>query len=992
MGRMCRGATPVTFKFCAMMVFCLGLAPWGALFALPADRALNEFTLSHWNSSNGLAHNMVISIAQSREGYLWLGSFEGLTRFNGSEFVVFDDRSLPLADTNGIRALTVDARGQLWVASARSGLLTQTERGWQHYGSAQGQPFEHLVGVEPSTDDWLWLIGEETGIARWRPGGKALLIDQQGGLAHDNVYVTLADGAGGVYVGSADGLDHVSATGVVTPWGAQRGLPPGPVRSIRQAPNGELAITVSGKVGWIGAQGFRALTGEQVPSTAQLLLYDSDGGLLIGTTDQGLWRFGPRGLDMLDRRHGLRGNRVVSLFEDREGSVWIGSSDGLYQLRDLRFTTIDRRHGIGEAYVRALWEYPAGVLWIGSTDGLYRREGETVQRFGRDSGLLSDSILALADTPEFGLLVGTFGSGLAHLVGGRAQALPGTASLAALQVRALLPRADGSLWIATNSGLFRLIGAQLTHFGREEGLPRNFAMALTEDHAGQLWVGTSGGMARFADEHFEPYTRAQGLQAEDVFAIHSQASGELWIASNQGLKRFANGRFQDVRGDDPAFNSSLFQIVEDADGNFWISSNRGIFRLAANEIAAVRAGLPGPVSVQRHDRSDGMSNEQANGASQSAAIRLADGGLRFATAEGVAAVNPQRPFPSRPLRINAVIEAIFVDNERIDSISEQTLSAGVKRLEFSYVGLSLLTPKRLRYRHRLIGFDEQWVDADRGRVAAYTNLAPGEYQFEIEASSGAVIARAPAVRFFIAPHWWQQHSVQALAALVVLLLLIVLWRTRTANLVQRSRELERLVVTRTRDLHDKAAQLAQADTEKDRLVERLREQAEAFERQAREDWLTGLPNRRAFEELLQKQIALAQQNGSHLSLALADIDHFKDINDRYSHATGDRVLAAIAEEMRHHAGAEILIARWGGEEFMLLFPNCRRDQAIFYCERMRRAIAKRVPFFADGEPEQVTLSFGVAELDAEHDRPERLLSLADQRLYQAKKAGRNCIC
>lgn len=971
-----------------MVLLLLMAAP---VAALESDRALNEFTLSHWNSSNGLAHNMVTAIAQTPEGYLWLGSFEGLSRFNGSEFVALGGRSLPLAEINGIRGLVVDDSGKLWVSSARAGLFALSAQGWQRFGPEQGQPFRQMLGVETSSDGWLWLIGEENGIARWRPGEQPLRVNHASGLANDTVYTTLADEAGGVYVGTASGLDHVSAAGEVTHFGDMHGVPASPVRSVHRSPDGGFALTVAGRVGWIGPQGFRYLQGDRIPTSAQLLMYDSDGGLLIGTNDQGLWRYGPRGLEQLDRRHGLHGNRVVSLYEDREGSIWIGSSDGLYQLRDLIFTSIDGRQGIGEGYVRALSEYPAGTLWIGSTDGLYRREGESVQRFARENGLPNDSILSLANSPAQGLLVGTFGGGLARIVGDRAERLPGTERLATLQIRALLPSRDGSLWIASNSGLFHRVDQQLTRYGREQGLPRDFTMALTEDAAGQLWVGTSGGLVRMIGDHVDVFGPAEGLQAEDIFCIHEQPSGELWIGSNRGLKRYHAGRFQDVPGDDPAFNTSLFQILEDVEGNFWISSNRGIFRLPATELAAVRAGREGPVSVRRHDRSDGMGNEQANGASQPAGIRLADGSLRFATAAGVAAVDPQRLFPRRPVRIDPLVESVSVDNEVTAVLQGQTLPAGTRRLEFRYVGLSLLIPERIRYRHRLVGFDEHWINAGSQRVAAYTNLAPGDYRFEVEAASNEAAASSTELAFSIAPWWWQRRSTQALAALLVLSLLVIAWQWRTTRLIRRSRELERLVAERTRDLEAKALELAQADAEKGQLVERLRDQSEAFERQALEDWLTGLPNRRAFEELLPQQFAAARASKRPLSVAIADIDHFKDINDRYSHATGDKVLKAVADTLRLGVGTGALIARWGGEEFMLLFPDCDLEQALERCERLRHAIAIRVPFLPDGMPQNVTLSFGVAKLGAEHHRPEQLLSVADRRLYEAKNAGRNCV-
>ncbi len=958
------------------------------LWALPSDRALNEFTLSHWNSSDGLAHNMVTTMAQTPDGYLWLGSFEGLSRFNGHEFRVYDDHTLPFTGVNGIRGLTVDDH-RLWISTSRSGLYTLDSTGWQHFGPGQGQPFEQMLGAELSGDGWLWLVGEENGIARWRPGREAVRVNQDSGLAHDTVYVTLGDGDGGVFVGTAAGLDHVSAQGVVEHWGAERGLPPGPVRGLRRAPNGELAVTVAGKVGWISDRGYRPLTGPRLPSSAQVLMYDSDGGLLIGTADQGLWRYGPRGLEQLDRRHGLHGNRVVSLFEDREGDVWIGSADGLYQLRDLRFSTIDERHGIGEGYVRALWEQPQGTLWIGSTDGLYRRQGESVQRYGREQGLPNDSILSLAYSTSQGLLVGTFGGGLVRIADDRAQPVPGTGALASLQIRAILPHSDGSLWIASNSGLFHLLGRQLTRYGREDGLPRDFTMALSEGVNGELWIGSSGGLVRLDGQHLQTYGPQQGLQAEDVFSILVEASGELWLGSNRGLKRYAQGRFQDVPGDDPAFNTSLFQILKDTRGDFWISSNRGIFLLSGSELAAVRAGRAGPVHVRRHDRSDGMSSEQANGASQPAGIRMSDGSLRFATAIGVVVVTPERRFPQRAVRLDPVIESVYIDGEDTPLSEGQRLPAGTRRVEFRYVGLSLLAPERLSYRHRLLGFDEHWVEAGNQRLASYTNLAPGSYRFEVEAASAESAARGTALEFSIEPFWWQRRSTLALASALALSLMILAWRRRTRQLHRRSAELERLVGERTSDLQAIARDLAQADQDKNLLVEKLREQAEAFERQAREDWLTGLPNRRAFEELLRQQIQAAAASPKPLCVALADIDHFKDINDRHSHATGDQVLIAVAEALHHGAGPGALIARWGGEEFMLLFPDCTRASALQRCEQLRAAIADRVPFFDNGAPEQVTLSFGVAEYTGEDS--ERLLSQADRRLYQAKDAGRNCV-
>ena len=340
-----------------------------------------------------------------------------------------------------------------------------------------------------------------------------------------------------------------------------------------------------------------------------------------------------------------------------------------------------------------------------------------------------------------------------------------------------------------------------------------------------------------------------------------------------------------------------------------------------------------------------------------------------------------------------VIEQVLVDDQPLPPRSPLVLPPGTRKLEFHYAGLNFQMPRLLRYRYRLQGVDENWVERGNQRVAQYTNLGPGKYRFLVTSSAPGLgqdwNPDATMVEIEIQPRIWQHAWFIAACALALALLVFAYVRWRTRTLRHRAVELETVVDQRTRDLREQTTRLLVADEEKTRLLHQLQDKSEAFERQAREDALTGLQNRRSLDERLAKAFDTAVRLQQPLAFALLDIDHFKRINDEYSHAAGDEALREVARVLERTLDHDALLARWGGEEFAVLFPLSTLEEGRARCEAARAAI-EAMPCDAFAPGWRMTLSGGVCDRTgfAHH---ERLVRRADQLLYEAKRAGRNRI-
>ena len=966
----------------------------------PSPPPLRDYAVDRWTTVEGLPHNSIRAIAQTPEGHLWFGTWEGLVSYNGLEFSVLDRASKPGLLDNGIGALYRDGDGSLWISDSRGNVGRRDADGkLQFFPRPAELPNVLIQAMTMDRRGTLWLLYEGKGLSSLDPDGTFRYESPAPGdvLGSANTRLVVDD-HNRLWMGGFAGLVYrdIDGDGIAHRVPDDFGLPPG-LAWPYLAPDGQLWIAAGDSL-------YRMDEGRpklqyQLPDNARLtsMLQDRSGQLWLGTENLGLFRLTPRyGLERMASDLNLPGGRITEIFEDAEGSIWVGANGGLFRLRDTLFSNFTTRDGLSGNYIRSVMEDRRGRLWVGSAKGLdwLGADGAFHAKHLPTTSGNPPSVLSLADDKGGTLWIGTYVDGLYRIGSddsirryGVGQGLP------AGNIRAIAVDDDGVVWLATQNGVAGLRG---DHASAVEGdnAPTGLTIAL-DSQPGELWMGTIEGARVLRGNSIENVDLSSMGGGRSVFGFR-RLGNDMWLVSDRGLYRYRKGQLARVGLEQGMPVDATFEMVPDDLGNVWITSNRGVMRTTHKALDAVADGRSKRIEVQRYTEMDGMISSQANGSSGPAAWLRRDGTLWVATASGLSTVSPVRlatinkvsPPPT-------VIESLRVEGHplALGDASQGISLPGGKRVSVGYVGLSFVLPERIVYRTRLDGLDEDWIDRGRQRNVEFIGLPPGDYSLHVSAAhpGGQWGDNEAAWRFRIQPFWWQRFDVRLIAALVVLAMLLAAYlilvrRYRTSNL-----RLTRLVDDRTEDLRQQAARLLLADQEKSALLTKLRDQSEAFEKQAREDALTGLPNRRAFDESLSRALQWARQDRRPLSLAIIDVDHFKRVNDQYSHTVGDAVLREVGRLLSGTIRVSDVPARVGGEEFALLFHDSTLEQALVTCERLRQLFHEQRNW-AGVASLQINFSAGLVQWSGEGEDEEAFVQRSDDALYQAKQTGRDRIC
>ncbi|HRQ65772.1 MAG TPA: two-component regulator propeller domain-containing protein [Xanthomonadaceae bacterium] len=944
------------------------------LLGLPLAQAampppLEDYYRQAWTTRDGLPHNAINAMAQTPEGYLWFATWEGVARFNGREFVNFERGPATGLPDSAIRTLHLDTSGVLWAGGLRGGLARIDQGRWSALDAAPGLVVSLLV----DGDGRLWAGTQGTGLARIEADGSRRIFRATDGLPSDIVSALLEDGQG-VWIGTPAGLVRANGDAFRVP-DASAGLSGESVLALARAADGRLLVgTTRGLFIAVGdgAPGFQPLTAGLQEEAVAVILPSRNGSLWLGTETHGLFRYSERGLERIGVQQGLPNDRVLSLLEDREGSLWVGTNGGLFRLSDAPFTNITRSKGLSDNYVRAVMEHSDGSLWVGTSRGLNRMVGSQVERIGAGHALENASVLSLAQDRDGHVWIGTYHHGALRWDGRDVVARHDRErGLYSNEVRAIVETADGTLWLGTTQGLSRVGNDGIRTYRVADGMPDDYVFSMMASSRGEIWVGTGVGAGVVEGDRIRALDLRQVSDAQAIFAIHEDTEAEsVWLVTDRGLIRWRReeGSMSLVGRDAGLPFDKWFYLVADRHDGYWLTSNRGVLRIDRAQAHAAADGRIGRIDYELFTEAEGMASAQCNGGSVPSAALRRDGSVWVATALGVSSVQPWRLPGFAEVVPPVVIESFRADGTVHDWREPQRLPAGTNRVEIHFAGLSFRMPDRIRYRYQLEGLDRRWVERGNVSYAEFTSLPPGDYRFRVQAvqAQGQWGEEETTLAFSVEPYLWQRPWFWLLALACALMLVGLLMNERLRRHRIHERNLQRLVELRTAE---------------------LREKTEAFERQAREDALTGLSNRRAFDENLTREFRRAVRHGTPLCMALMDIDRFKSINDRWSHAVGDQVLKAVADEMRRQCRDIDLVSRWGGEEFALLFPDTRVTDAMAICERLCQGIAHMD--FGDIAPGlKLTASIGLAcNTDApDHDR---LMSRVDAALYRAKQEGRN---
>ncbi|MBN2345980.1 MAG: diguanylate cyclase [Candidatus Aminicenantes bacterium] len=952
-------------KFLSVVLLLWLLAAFGGpLAALDPKLQLDECTAERYTTENGLPQSSVLAMLQTGDGYLWLGTYEGLARFDGYAFTVFDKGNTQEMESNGIKALAEDPQGALWVGTT-AGLLRYRRGRFERFDKRHGLRSLFILCLHIDRRGTLW-AGTPMGLHRLTDGRFQAITTAQG-LTSNYVTALADDGAGGLWVGSGKGLNHLHDGRVVAP-ASGIGLPASDIRALHLDRDGTLWVGTSGDGLFLLRGGlFARLEAPLSSSDIRAVYRDRHGVLWVGTNQEPLNRVKDGHVEIMGRHlGGMTSGRAI--LEDREGSLWVGTRDGLLQLREDKFILYDSRNGLPVDPVRAVFEDRQGALWVGTAGGgLARRKDGAWLVFDRRQGLVSEHVWSIAQSRDGTLWVGTYGGGLFRLPPSRRATFVRVPQVSNDIVRAVLVDRQERVWAGTNgSGLFCLDRGRVSRYTSRQGLANDYVYSLAEDAQGRIWAGLyNGGLAVLDKGRFRPLAVREILD-QPVWAIHVDRLGELWASTdNAGLFWIRGEKALRFTSRDGLYSDQAFQILEDEKGRLWLNGNKGIFHVARDDLAAFASGRLRRIPCVSFGKSEGIRVTESSGPAQPAGCIDREGRLWFPTIRGLAMFDPDRQ------RFNAMPPPLAIErawiNDRSYAPSERaTVPPGKGSVEIAYTAISFLQVDKMRFAYRLQGFDPDWIQAGNRRAAYYTNLSPGKYVFRVIAANGDGVWNrdGAAFAFTLRPYFTQTILFRWLVAVGALLLVAGIFSFFLYRAKVRQRQLERIVDERTAQL----------------------------QHLARYDGLTDLANHRTFYEAFQKEWALAGREKKPLSVITADIDFFKHYNDSLGHQQGDECLRKVAMAIRSRIKRPAdLAARTGGEEFFILLPGTDREGAFSIAEGIRAAVADlAIPHPASPIASVITVSLGVATVvPPARTEASQFIARADQALYHAKRQGRN---
>jgi ligand-binding sensor domain-containing protein/signal transduction histidine kinase len=793
---------------------CVALAaavPGGSALALDTRKALTQLVLDSWQTEDGLPQSAVHAVVQTRDGFLWVGTEEGLVRFDGAGFTVYDTSNTPGLRNDCIWALAEDRGGTLWIGTYGGGLTRLRDGLFTALTTKEGLPSDIVRTLYGDRSGALWAGTDGGGLARV-DGDKVTTFTTREGLPHDRVNAIVEDEGGTLWVGTDDGGLARLEAGRLHADGARDGLHDEDVNALHVDRSGALWVGTDGGLARITGGAFKRFTRRDgLPHDwVNAVGEDRDGALWVATSG-GLCRLKGDRFEALTTKEGLPNATVLTLYEDREGRLWFGSAGGgLARLKDGVAAAFGPPEGLSYDIASTIIEDREGTLWVGTYGGgLNRfRDGRWTSFTTRD-GLPDDAVTSLFEDRSGTLWVGTR-RGLCRLADGAFRAVGTGDSASRTAVRAIEEGRDGSLWIGTyGAGVLRLRGDGWTRYGRDQGLTHDHTQAIHEDAHGTLWVGTDGGgLNRFDGERF---AEVAGLASDLVGAVYEDPGGALWVGTDAGPCRLESGRVACFGPREGLFDDIVYAILDDGIGSLWFSGNKGVYRVAKQDLDDLAAGRRRSVVPVVYGRADGMRGVECNGGLQPAGWRARDGTVWFPTVEGAVRFDPRHASASTPAP-PLVIEQAIVDHREVDPGRALDLPPGRGDLEIHYAALDLGDAHRIAYRYRLEGFDDDWIDAGARRVAYYTNVPPGQYRFQVAAvrGDGAWRGAEGSLAFNLRPRFRQTAAFYGLCAAGVLLAAWGTYRLRVRRLKTRQGELEALVQERTRSLVEATRRLEEA--------------------------------------------------------------------------------------------------------------------------------------------------------------------------------------
>ncbi|MGD0815851.1 MAG: two-component regulator propeller domain-containing protein [Verrucomicrobiota bacterium] len=789
---------------------------WGALvlclaasrgLALDPGKSIFQYNCRTWTRQNGLPAGGVNAIAQTADGYLWLGTAAGLVSFDGIEFKSHD---LSHLQSRIVTSLARSSDGGLWLGLGQGSFAyfdgqNVTSQGREAWGGVNLS----IQSILETPDHAVWL-GAETQFAT---------------LSKEHLFKTLNDFDTTALMQDSKGRIWIGTAHRGLFWWENGTLTQFPGHAVDNQEIRALAMDTNGWI-WIGTDwGPMCYDSNYVrknfPSPwypTRALLVDREGTLWMGTTGSGLIKYQNGTTTAFRKQDGLADDKVAALAEDQEGNLWVGTQDGLSQFTDVKIPTFTKTEGIPAEVIVDVSASRRGGLWLASGQGFAYFDGK---------GSSTTTLLGL--TNEYVNRILEANNGDVYVVNGykEIEILRGGKALARY------PNSDWPICFAEDkAGVVVGIGSNLYRVGTNYFSPFQFAgganpgfgwvFNMASGRDGCLWLATGAGICRIKDGVPRLWTTNDGIPENTVICVCEDNEGVVWAGFNKGMARLKDGRIVSVSRKQGLFDEIIHSILPDDDGHIWVDSSRGFFSFATRDFEAFAGGNAERLVCAEYTGLGGVKSSERL-YQKDAGCRTLDGRIWFPTSDGVVMIDP-----NRMNNIRSVPPRIYIQNTRANGQElkpgETKARPGKGDLEFQYAGLSYIAPQQIRYRYMLQGYDKEWVEAGMRRSAFYTNLKPGQYRFLVQACNedGVWSPAAASVDVELLPHFYQTgwFIFLVVAAFLAVLFGLYTWRlkhlTNKQRQLQKSRDLLELkVAERTRELRQEIEQRKRVQAEID---------------------------------------------------------------------------------------------------------------------------------------------------------------------------------
>jgi len=935
-----------------------------ALLLASRPTSAQEYSFRNFVASDGLGNLSAQKIYQDPAGFIWISTENGIFRYNGDRFESFDA-------SHGVPSVGGVAFGQApdgsLLMGASIGLYRLTGKRFEKLST----PFNTVSWTQGIQSDTLGdtYLGTESGLFEMtsqsgQTGFTFHRIYPAPDAPPETVYGVFID-ADTIWFGCGLKLCRMEH-GETKVFGEESGLLNVPLVVVLKDHDGNLWVRArnEGVLEWpAGEERFRRpdtpVPGRALTGTPAL---DHDGRILLGTSD-GLLVQHEKGWQLIDRHVGMRGG-VFAAFEDRQHSLWMGTGGhGLTQWRGYQeWESYSSASGLPSDDVFEMLPQADGSIWVGMEAGLVHGQP---QGFGIVWKTVPETkgipVHSLQMTSSGDLWIGTASRGIAllHVRTGKLQWYDATQGLSGRLVFTVRLDRNQQLWAATEKGLF-VASAPYQKFSRVAELPSTWFWTVAEADDGTIWAGGADGLFAFASGSWQHWNHASGLSNQSVVSLRPDRDGAVWVGYEHGggidrVHLSQHGVVIQKGVQRPGSDGLIYFLDFDRSGSLWAGTERGL-------------DVWDGAYWRHYDTTDGLVWDDCDlGAFASGP----DGSLWFGTGGGLSHFKPH-PDKSSATPPSVMFTDLLIGQTDILGAQHQSFPMSSGALTASFSAPNATQDSSLLFRYRLEGARSPWTETTQ-RQLEFARLAPGTYELEVQVrdSRGIWSSQTAKFSFSIQTPWYRRGWFIALLALVPFLIAVVVFRIRFIGTQRRERQLQQIVADKTSD---------------------LRKANEELLRLTMVDALTGVANRRHFDQTLAQECERVKRSGSTISLLLIDVDHFKALNDSAGHQKGDEYLMMLGLEFLRAARQQIdLVARIGGEEFAFILPSTNALEAAQIAERLRLNVeALNLPHPASSVAASLTVSIGVATATQEqHCSPEELVGAADQALYRAKDLGRN---